>query len=40
MKFNVNTKFYNKMNILAKVCLFVGLWLVDLSMKLSGLEEN
>jgi len=40
MKFNIETKFWNKTNIFAKVCLFIGFFFVDLGMKLSGLEQK
>ena len=39
MKFSIDRKLWDKANILAKACFIVGLFLVDLAMKLSGFEE-
>lgn len=40
MKFQVDAKFWNKANFLAKACLVIGVWFIELGMKLNGLEKK
>jgi len=40
MKFNVDSEFWNKTNILAKICIVVGAFILDLGFKLSGMNQK
>lgn len=40
MKVEVNQKFWNKSNWLAKACFILGAFFMDLAMKLSGFESK
>lgn len=40
MKANINQELWNEMNILSRFFLVVGIFCVDLSMKMAGLEQK
>ncbi len=40
MKASINKKLWVRMNIFAKVFLVIGMFCMDISMKLSGLDQE
>lgn len=39
MKVNISKNWWGKANFLAKICLWLGAFFMDLAMKLYGMEE-
>ena len=40
MIFNVDSRFWNKANIVAKLFLIIGFFFVDIGMRLAGMGQN
>ena len=40
MIFNIETKFWDKSNFLSKGLMIVAFFLIDIAMKLNGMEQN
>ena len=40
MKINVDKLFWDRTNILGKICFFIGWFFIDLAMRVSGLKPK